>query len=258
MPGAEGYINDPPAAVDADSTNETNDSVIALLKAIKNLQIDITELNLILAGAVSAGKVQCDTELTITGEGLATETTISDVKTAVEALAVATPDTAAGDLASISADLGTMQADIALMKADLADVETLLRTTGITLLPLDSSLDSIDVDKMTKGAITTAHSAITDTATSAEIDCRGFNSLLVHFVSDAINKTWTISVLGAMGSGLTFVPLLDKATGLAASEITTDISGFFVISNIPDYIKIVATKIDDGATVTCKVQPFNS
>ena len=55
---AEGYVNDPPAAVDADSTNETNDSVIALLKAIKNLQIDLTELNVILAGAVSAGKVQ--------------------------------------------------------------------------------------------------------------------------------------------------------------------------------------------------------
>jgi hypothetical protein len=196
---------------------------------------------------------------------LATEATAGDIKTAVEALADATPDTASGDLASMSEDIGTMQtdlatvtADIALMKADLADVETLLRTTGITLLPLDSSLDSIDVDKMTKGAITTAHSAITDTATSAEIDCRGFNSLLVHFVSDAIDKTWTISVLGAMGSGLTFVPLLDKATGLAASEITTDISGFFVISNIPDYIKIVATKTDDGATVTCKVQPFNS
>ena len=50
----------------------------------------------------------------------------------------------------IGTDLGTMQADIALMKTDLADVETLLRTTGIKLLPLDSSLDSIDVDKMSK------------------------------------------------------------------------------------------------------------
>lgn len=128
MSGSQGNVNDPPAAVDADSTNETNDSVIALLKAIKNLQIDITELNLILAGAVSAGKVQCDTELTITGEDLATETTISDVKTAVEALAVATPDTAAGDLASISADLGTMQADIALMKADLAAILAILES----------------------------------------------------------------------------------------------------------------------------------
>ena len=168
-----------------------------------------------------------------------------------------TPDTAAGDLANMRADLGTIQTDLAAVKADIADVETLLRTTGITLLPLDSSLDSIDVDKMTKGAITTAHSAITDTATSAEIDCRGFNSLLVHFVSDANDKTWTISVQGAMGSGQTFVPLLDKATGLVASEITTDISGYFTISNIPDYVKIVATEVDDGATVTVTVQPFN-
>jgi hypothetical protein len=117
--------------------------------------------------------------------------------------------------------------------------------------------DSIDVAKMSKGAIIIAHDAITATTTSAEIDCRGYNSLLVHFGSDASDKTWTISVLGAMGSGLTFVPLLDKATGLAASEITTDISGFFVISNIPDYVKIVATEVDDGATVTVKVQPFN-
>ena len=128
MSGSQGYVNDPPAAVDADSTNETNDSVIALLKAIKNLQIDITELNLILAGAVSAGKVQCDTELTITGEGLATETTISDVKTAVEALAVATPDTASGDLASMSADLGTIRADIALVKAGLAAILAILES----------------------------------------------------------------------------------------------------------------------------------
>ena len=136
MSGSQGYVDDPPAAVDADSTNETNDSIIALLKAIKNLQIDPTELNVILAGAVSAGKVQCDTELTITGEGLATQATLADIlakiiaapsteakqdliltalgliateattgdiKTAVEALAVATPDTADGDLADINA-----------------------------------------------------------------------------------------------------------------------------------------------------------
>ena len=176
------------------------------------------------------------------------------VKVVLYPVNLATEDTLDG----LATDITTVKADIALMKADLADVETLLQTTGITLLPLDSSIDSMDVDKMTKGPITTAHSAITATATSAEIDCRGYNSLLVHFVSDASDKTWTISVLGAMGSGLTFVPLLDKATGLAASEITTDISGYFTISNIPDYVKIVATKVGDGATVTCKVQPFNS
>ena len=167
-------------------------------------------------------------------------------------------DTGNASLASISADIATVKADIALVKADVEDIEILLETTGITLLPLSATLDSIDVSKKSKGAVTTAHSAITGTATSAEIDCSGFNSVLVHWVSNQTDKTWVISVTGAMGSGLTFVPLLDKTTGLAASEITTDISGFFVISNIPDYIKIVATETDDGATCTCKVQPFNS
>ena len=37
MPGAEGFVNDPPAAVNADSTAATKDSLIALLKANKNL-----------------------------------------------------------------------------------------------------------------------------------------------------------------------------------------------------------------------------
>jgi hypothetical protein len=58
---AEGYVNDPPAAVDADSTNETNDSVIALLKAIKNLQIDLTELN--LGTSTDIGTMQADIAL---------------------------------------------------------------------------------------------------------------------------------------------------------------------------------------------------
>lgn len=61
MSGAEGYIDDPPAAVDAYSTNETNDSVIALLKAIKNLQIDLTELN--LGTSTDIGTMQADIAL---------------------------------------------------------------------------------------------------------------------------------------------------------------------------------------------------
>ena len=39
-----------------------------------------------------------------------------------------TPDTAAGDLASMSANLGAIQADIAFMKADLAAILTILES----------------------------------------------------------------------------------------------------------------------------------
>jgi len=67
------------------------------------------------------GLLKVDTELTATIDptGLATEVTLGDIKTAVEALAAATPDTAADDLASMSADLGTIQADLATVKADI-------------------------------------------------------------------------------------------------------------------------------------------
>ena len=55
---------------------------------------------------------------------LATEATAGDIKTAVEALADATPDTASGDLASMSADLDTIQADLAAVKADIILIKT--------------------------------------------------------------------------------------------------------------------------------------
>ena len=83
------------------------------------------------------GLLKVDTELTATIDpaGLATELTLEDIKTATEALAVATPDTATGDLASMSADIGTIQtdlatvtADIALMKADLAAILAILES----------------------------------------------------------------------------------------------------------------------------------
>jgi len=72
------------------------------------------------------GLLKVDAELTATIDptGLATEATAGDIKTAVEALAAATPDTAADDLASMSADLGTIQADIATVKADIALMKT--------------------------------------------------------------------------------------------------------------------------------------
>lgn len=85
--------------------------------------------------ALVDGKIPVDASVSIDPAGLATEATAGDIKTAVEALADATPDTASGDLASMSEDIGTMQtdlatvkADIALMKADLADILAILES----------------------------------------------------------------------------------------------------------------------------------
>lgn len=83
----------------------------------------------LLAKIIAAPSTEAKQDLILTALGLiATETTAGDIKTAAEALAVATPDTAAGDLASMSADLATVQADIALMKADLAAILAILES----------------------------------------------------------------------------------------------------------------------------------
>ena len=53
------------------------------------------------------------TDAQLTTQALAKESTLGSIKTAAEALAVATPDTAAGDLASMSADLGSIDSKLA-------------------------------------------------------------------------------------------------------------------------------------------------
>lgn len=128
-------------------------------------------------------------------------------------------------------------------------------TTMTTVL--DSDYDSIDVDKMGKGGIVTAHDSITATATSVEVDCRGYNSLLLQVnLSDSCN--WTFKVQGCMTSGGTFVDCYEANTGaMALMSYQCNASRIFVFKGIPDYIKIVATEDADGATVTVKVQPLN-
>lgn len=64
------------------------------------------------------------TDAQLTTQALAKEATLGSVKTAVEALAGATPDTASGDLASMSADLVAIRSDIATVKADIILIKT--------------------------------------------------------------------------------------------------------------------------------------
>lgn len=123
---------------------------------------------------------------------------------------------------------------------------------------LDSGNDSINVNKMGKGSVTTAHNAITATATSAEINCVGYNAVLVYVtISDTYN--WTFKVQGCPTTGGTFVDWYELAnTGsMAAMSYQCNASRGFIFKGLPDYIKIVATEDQDGATVTVKAQPLN-
>lgn len=133
-------------------------------------------------------------------------------------------------------------------------------TNGVSLTDvLDKDLDSIDVGKMSKGAPVTAHSAITATATSDEIDCRGFNAILIETTVTVAASNWTIKVQGCMVSGGTFLDWYELAnTGtMTLMSYQFNASRGFVFRGIPDWVKIVATEDVDGATVTVKAQPLN-
>jgi len=127
---------------------------------------------------------------------------------------------------------------------------------------LSSEYDTIDVNKMSKGGVVVAHNAITATATSSEIDCRGFNTISVECaVSNITSGNWLIEILGCALSGGTFgncfAPKDDgtfvqqKTPVLSANGSTT-----YYFRGIPNYVKIKATRTTDG-TLTCTVTPMN-
>lgn len=91
-----GFKDDTPASVSVDETAAAN-SLIALIKALKNLDIDAVGHLATIAGAISGGKMLCDTEISATLDptGLATQTTLA----AILAKLIAAPATEATALA---------------------------------------------------------------------------------------------------------------------------------------------------------------
>jgi len=149
------------------------------------------------------------------GEDIATETTLADVKTAVESLAALI---SAADIIAGAVSTSRMQVDL----------------VG------------------TKGSVTTAHDGITETATSTEIDCGGYNALLVETVVTVAAKNWTVKVTGSLSTGGTFGDCYEGATLMSYQ---TNSSKIAIWKGIPRYVKIVATEDEDTGTCTVRVQP---
>lgn len=126
-----------------------------------------------------------------------------------------------------------------------------VKTTMTTALSKD--IDSVDVGKMSKGGATTAHNNISATATSIELNCTGFNSVIIHV--SGITGTWDVSVQNATVSGGVFVDAYDdRGTQMKATGVTAPRSVMF--RGVLDYVKIVATNVAAG-NVTVKVVPLN-
>lgn len=120
-------------------------------------------------------------------------------------------------------------------------------TTG-----LSKDIDSIDVGKMSKGGAS-APFTTSATATSAEIPCVGYNSVIVHI--SVITGTWDVSVQNATVSGGTFVDAYDdRAVQMKAAGVTAARSILF--RGVLDAVKVVATNVAAGS-VTVKIVPLN-
>ncbi len=177
-----------------------------------------------------------------------------------------------GLASGLSADIGATL-DVAVTDptasasviAALKGIISQLQGTGPGSAPVDlvtalsSTYDSINVNKMSKGAVVVAHDAIVITTTSTEIDCRGFNTISVECAVSAITSgNWQIECLGCAVTGGTFGRCYNmnglemKVTGLDTNETRA-----LTFYGVPNYTKIRATRTTDG-TLTCKVTPFNS
>lgn len=106
------------------------------------------------------------------------------------------------------------------------------------------------------GGIVTAHSAAAATATSDEIDCTGFNSIVILTdLSATGTPNWTITVTGSLASGGTFAAVKLVTTAISTGALTADSVNVF--QGIPNFIKIVATENSGTGTATITVQPIN-
>ncbi len=103
----------------------------------------------------------------------------------------------------------------------------------------------------TKGSVTTAHNAITATTTSTEVDCTGYNGLIVH-ATMTDSKEWKVKVVGSPTTGGTFVDCYDAATQMT---LTSSTGKCVLWKGIPEFVKIVATENSDGGACTVVVQP---
>lgn len=110
-----------------------------------------------------------------------------------------------------------------------------------------------------RGAVTTAHSAIAETATSSEISCVGYNSLFMSVGPFSAAQNWTFKIQGSLTTGETFVDWYELAnTGsMAAMSYQCNADRGFTFHGVPNFIKVVATRDGTASTVTVKVQPFN-
>jgi hypothetical protein len=117
----------------------------------------------------------------------------------------------------------------------------------------------IDINSIEKSSPITAINAAAATTTSAPIDARGKNAVLLKITIAEAAQNWTIKLQGCFTRNGTYIDLYEQAnTGnMVAMSHQTNVSRMILFKGMPDYIKVVATEDVDGAKCSVDVQLLN-
>jgi len=130
---------------------------------------------------------------------------------------------------------------------------------------LDKDIDSIDIGKMSNGAMTVALNAIVATTTSAEISvgANGYKHVAIYLEGSAFTSgNFALALTGSALSGGSFGSINRQVDAGTYAEhtlpaISTNANFVYIIPNIGvNFLKITATRTTDG-TLTARVVPFN-
>lgn len=172
-----------------------------------------------------------------------------------------------------STSSGTLRGDIKALLANsvkfLFDVNGWLRVTLATAL--SSTTDSIDVAKMSAGGLQTALPNTTAATTaSAELDCRGFNSVIIEIETNTVSssdKVWTTTITGSCMPGGTFGQIFQNVAGTQTALVLPTMAFgegnlkkcFVIQGGIPNFIKLTSTLAGTNGTskIGVNIVPFN-
>ena len=102
-----------------------------------------------------------------------------------------------------------------------------------------------------KNSAVKIHNAIESTATSAEINTKGYNAIIIQSIITVASKNWTTKIQGSLVSGGTFSDFYDNGT---LCSFQTNSGKVMLFKGLPQFIKIVATEDEDTGKCTVYYQ----
>ena len=98
-----------------------------------------------------------------------------------------------------------------------------------------------------KNSAVKIHNAIESTTTSAEINTKGYNAIIIQSIITVASKNWTTKIQGSLVSGGTFSDFYDNGT---LCSFQTNGGKVMLFKGLPQFIKIDITEDEDTGKAT--------